>query len=108
VGEAQPIEVSFQPNQIIRSGESHPNLFLAQGMLMVLSQAYETITPPGMTGILDIPTAQSLMSFQELNILPITGDLDRITWYNLAHHYPLAARLLTVEKQQRIVLESNV
>ena len=108
VGEAQPIEVSFQPNQVIRSGESHPNLFLAQGMLMVLSQAYGTITPPGLTGILDIPTAQSLMSFQELNLLPITGDLDRITWHNLARHYPLAARLLTVEKEDWIPSEDNV
>ena len=93
VGEAQPIEISFQPNQ---------------GMLMVLSQAYGTITPPGMTGILDIPTAQSLMSFQELNLLPMTGDLDRITWYNLARHYPLAARLLTVEKEKRIPSEDNI
>ncbi len=101
VGQTQPIEVVFNPNQVIRTGESHPNLYLAQGILTVLSQAYGTVPPPGMSGVLDVPTAEALVSFQNLNQLPATGELDRITWYNLARHYPLAARLLTVEKGNR-------
>lgn len=92
VDEAQPIEVIFEPNQVIRRGESNPNIYLTQGMLMVLSQIYGSITPPSMTGILDLPTAESLESFQSLHGLPITGELDRITWHNLALQYPLAAR----------------
>lgn len=99
IGEAQPIEVIFNPNQVIRKGESHPNLFLAQGMLMVLSQVYNSINQPGMTGVLDIPTSEALSAFQLLTELPMTGELDRITWHNLAKQYPLAARLATDPSQ---------
>ena len=102
VGEAQPIQVIWEPNQVVRRGESHPNLYLAQGMLKVLSEAYESISPPQFTGILDLPTSQSLLSFQELNALPMTGELDRITWYQLARHYPLAARLVLAPPPGRI------
>lgn len=99
VDEAQPIEVIWNPNQVVKQGQSHPNVYLAQGMLIVLSQVYGSITPPGMTGLLDIPTANAISSFQTLNLLPVTGELDRITWRNLALQYPLAARL-AVESNQ--------
>lgn len=95
VGEAQPIEVIFNPNEVIRRGQTHPNLYLAQSILTVLSQLYGSITPPGFTGTLDISTADSLSAFQALNQLPVTGELDRITWYNLALQYPLASRQIT-------------
>lgn len=94
VGEATPVAVILEPDQIIRKGERNPNLFLAQGMLIVLSEAYGSITPPGLTGVLDIPTSESLSSFQSIAQLPITGELDRMTWHHLARHYPLAARLV--------------
>ena len=94
VGEAEPIAVIWEPNQVIRRGESHPNIYLAQGMLTVLSQAYASISEPSFSGELDLPTSQSLLSFQELQDIPITGELDRITWYQLAKQYPLASRLI--------------
>lgn len=93
VGEAEPIAVIFEPNEVIVAGEKHPNLYLAQGMLTVLSQVYGSITPPSINGVLDMPTEQSLSSFQKLNDLPETGELDRITWQRLALHYPGAASL---------------
>jgi peptidoglycan hydrolase-like protein with peptidoglycan-binding domain len=95
-GEPQPVNVLFETNQVIRAGEENPNLYLVQAILTVLSQAYASITAPGFSGILDIPTAESISSFQVLNGLPATGELDRITWHNLALHYPLATRLLIV------------
>ena len=94
VAEAEPISVIFEPNEIISAGQKHPNLYLAQGILTVLSEAHGTITPPSFSGELDIPTSQSLASFQKLNNLPETGELDRITWQHLALHYPGAASLL--------------
>lgn len=100
VGEAQPIEVVLEPNQVIRRGESNPNIYLTQGMLMVLSEIYSSVTPPSMTGTLDIPTAQSLESFQNLHGLPVTGELDKITWHNLALQYPLAARQIIKSAEQ--------
>ena len=98
VGEAQPIEVILNPNQVIRKGEAHPNLYLAQAMLTVLSQLYGSISRPGMTGILDLPTEESLYSFQELSSLPRTGELDKITWKHLALQYPAAATALLQQR----------
>lgn len=94
VGEAEPIAVIWEPNEVVRRGESHPNIYLAQGILTVLSKAYASIPEPSFTGQLDLATSQSLLAFQELQELPITGELDRITWYQLARHYPLASRLI--------------
>lgn len=88
---AEPIEVIWNPGSVVSSGESHPNLYLAQGMLSVLAEVYHSISKPGLSGVLDDITADSLASFQMLSGLPMTGKLDRTTWSHLARQYPLAA-----------------
>lgn len=95
VSQAIPLEVVLNPNQIIRSGESNPIIYIVQGVLIVLAEAYGSVTLPSITGVLDLPTSQSLSDFQRLNGLPATGELDRITWDRLARHYPLASNLQT-------------
>ncbi len=96
--EAQPLFIVLNPGQVIRQGERHPNVYLVQAILLVLSQAYESITPPGITGILDIPTVNSLSSFQEMSLIPVTGELDKNTWRNLALHYPMAANIIVASE----------
>ena len=64
-------------------------------MLAVLSEQYQSISRPSNSGILDDSTAESLLSFQYLSGLPMTGNLDKHTWKHLALQYPLAANLLT-------------
>ena len=91
--EAHPLYPVLNPGQIIRKGERHPHLYLVQGMLTVLADTYESIGRPGMTGLLDDATADSLASFQALNGLPMTENLDKHTWKHLALQYPLAANL---------------
>ena len=91
VGPVEPLEIILEPRQVIRQGESNPNIYLVQAMLIVLSEAYNSITAPAVTGVLDIPTANALSEFQILTLLPATGELDRQTWKNLALHYPMAA-----------------
>ena len=93
VDEAQPVEVILNPNEVLRFGDSSPYLYVAQAMLLVLSQTYESIGTPLVTGILDDATADSLSSFQALIGLPMTGELDKHTWKHLALHFPLAANL---------------
>ena len=88
---AVPIEVVWNPGVVLRRGDAHPNLYLAQGMLAVLAQVYHSVSKPSLTGVLDEVTADSLASFQMLQGLPMTGNLDRQTWGNLARQYPLAA-----------------
>lgn len=93
ITEAQPLEVILNPGQVIRKGERHPHLYLVQSMLLVLSQVYGSVGVPTHTGILDEATADSIASFQALNALPMTGNLDKHTWKHLVLHYPLAANL---------------
>ena len=92
--EAHPLYIILEPKQVLRRGERHPNLYLVQAMLTVLGQVYESILPPGSSGLLDDATADALAAFQSLNGLPMTGHLDKRTWKHLTLQYPLAAALL--------------
>ena len=92
VDQAQVVEIILNPNEVIRRDQRSPYLYIAQAMLLVLSQVYGTGTP-SQSGMLDEATADALASFQALNGLPMTGELDKITWKHLALHFPLAANL---------------
>lgn len=91
VGEAQPIEIILEPDQVFRRGDRSPYLYLVQAILIVLSGDMTSIDPPEVSGTLDSTTAQALAGFQLLAGLPPTGELDRITWKYLAHHFALFA-----------------
>ena len=90
---AFPLEIILNPGQVIRKGERHPHLYLVQAMLTVLSEIYESVARPTLSGLLDEITADSLASFQQLSGLPMTGHLDKHTWKHLALQYPLATNL---------------
>lgn len=91
VGPAQPLELILHPGEVIRRGDRVPNVYVLQAVLQVLSDAYDSITPPTHSGILDEATAFSIQTFQELTGLPQTGEADKVTWKQLALHYPLAS-----------------
>lgn len=101
LGPAEPLRLILNPNQVIRKGEAHPYLFLVQSMLMTLAEIYGSLLAPGMSGILDEATAQSLGSFQYLSALPQTGELDKITWKHLALQYPLAVNIQQTKNRTR-------
>lgn len=90
---AYPLNILLNPNQVIRKGERHPNLYLAQSILTVLSQIYRSIGLPSLNGLLDEATSDALASFQALSGLPMSGNLDKNTWKHLALQYPLATNL---------------
>lgn len=91
--QAWPLEVTLNPGQVIRKGQRHPHVYLVQAILQVLSETCESVSKPSFTGLLDDITVDSLASFQSLSGLPMTGNLDKITWQMLALQYPLAANL---------------
>ena len=93
VGEAQPVEIILNPNEVLVLGDSSPYLYIAQAMLTVLAEVYGSISKPIVSGVLDAVTADALSAFQSLSDLPVTGDLDKHTWKHLALHFPLAANL---------------
>ena len=93
IDEAQPVEIILNPNEIIRRGDRNPYLYVAQALLLVLSQTYGSIGTPTQSGTLDAPTSDSVAAFQALSGLPMTGELDKITWKQLALHFPMAANI---------------
>ena len=96
--EAQPLAIVLNPGQVIRRGERHPHVYLVQAILTVLADTYGSVTKPDFTGILDAATADALSDFQEINGLPITGNLDKHTWKHLALQYPLAGNLSDLQQ----------
>ena len=93
VTEAAPVEIILNPNEVLVLGQHSPYLYVAQALLTVLSETYESVSRPGFSGVLDSQTADSIASFQSLLALPMTGQLDKITWKQLTAHFPLAANL---------------
>lgn len=93
VDQAVPVEIILNPNEVLRRGSQSPYLYVAQALLTVLAEVYSSIGTPTFSGILDEVTADALATFQALAGLPVTGDLDKITWKHLALHFPLAANL---------------
>ena len=93
VGQAEPLVLILEPGQVYRRGDKAPNIYIIQAILQVLSEVYSSISPPSRNGILDEATSVSVESFQELTALPQTGEVDKITWKQLALHYPLAANV---------------
>lgn len=91
-GPAQPLEIILDPGEVLGRGSDDPDVIIVQAVLTVLSRAYGSITPPGSSGVLDEATAASLLTFQEMTGLPQSGELDKLTWRQLALHYPLAAQ----------------
>lgn len=89
IGKAQPIEVLLDAGEVLRIGDSNPYIYLAQAMLIQLSENHPTITQPDVTGVLDSVTAESVSQFQGLAGLTETGEIDRITWKHLVLQFTL-------------------
>ena len=91
IGKAQPIQIVLDPGQILKSGDTSPYILLVQSMLSHLATEHATIEPPTFSGMIDPETEKSIVSFQRLAGLPITGDLDKISWNHLVRHFSSSA-----------------
>ena len=99
IDQAEVLELILNPNEILGRGDDSPYIYVVQALLTVLSEVYASIPRPSASGILDSQTADSLASFQQLSRLPMTGNLDKVTWKHLALHFPLAANLGQGQRQ---------
>lgn len=93
IAKAAPIEVIMDPNRVYVLGDRSPNLYLVQSILAYLSTIHDPIPEPSRDGLLDDRTSAAILSFQELNNLPATGNLDRKTWLQLSKQYTLNSNL---------------
>ncbi len=87
---AEPLQLILNPGAVFRLGDESLYLYIIQSILLAFSEVYSSVSAPSLNGILDDITAQSVASFQYLNNLPQTGDVDKVTWQYLAKHYPMA------------------
>ena len=90
VEKAQPIEIIMNPGEVYKAGDSNPNIYLVQSILTQLSNDTASIIPPGHSGTLDEDTVQALSAFQLIAGLPVTGELDKVTWKNLSQQFTLS------------------
>lgn len=95
IDKAQPIEILLDPGQVIKQGENSPYIYLLQSMLTQLSKDHTLIPEPNHSGILDGSTSGSISAFQRLTGLPVTGELDKVTWKHLVHQFTLNAHANT-------------
>ena len=91
VGPAEYIEIIMDPGEVFRIGDSNAYIYLLQSILVQLSKNNPSISPPDHNGVLDNPTSEALAAFQLLAGLPLTGELDKITWKYLANQFALSA-----------------
>ena len=87
LGQAHPLLLVLQPNQVIEKGSDNLHLYMMQGVLTALGQFYTDVPPFAITGVLDEPTSRAVMWFQERAGLPQSGEIDKKTWAGLAHEY---------------------
>ncbi len=91
VGKAQPIEIVMDAGQVFRLGDKNPYIYLLQSILIQLSDDYAAIPSPIHSGIFDTSTEKALAAFQQLSGLPVTGELNKVTWKHLVHQFTLSA-----------------
>lgn len=88
---AQHLCITLNSRQVIRLGDEGVHIPLIQTVLFVLSQIYDQIPEPEITGVWDLPSRDSLIAFQTISNLEPTGELDKTTWRHLALQYAQAA-----------------
>lgn len=89
VDKAEPIEIIMDRGYVLRIDSDSPYVYFLQSMLLQLSNDHQSISQPNLTGIFDAATERSVKSFQILTELPVTGEVDKITWKQLVHHFTL-------------------
>ena len=86
-GQAEPLLIILQPNQVIAKNSDNVHLYLIQGILTAISRYYDQMPIATFSGILDAPTSDALSWFQAHSDIPVTGELDKNTWRHLVKHY---------------------
>ena len=85
------IQPVWHPGQTVDVSDYHDHLHLVQAMLIVLSKYYAELTPPQVTGTLDVQTEAGLKWVQRAAGLEEIGALNARTWHALNVLYRITA-----------------
>ena len=69
------------------AGEKSSFITFLQWILTELSVAYDTLSPPPISGIMDEATSRSVSEFQRIHGLTQSGQVDRNTWNRLSSEF---------------------
>ena len=81
-----PFEEILSEGKIIQ-GDMFPLIYIIQIILRTIGVAYQNLENQEITGIFDASTVQNVRDFQRINGIPITGEVDKVTWNRLAQAY---------------------
>ena len=91
-----PLSVVILPrspdNDLLRIGSLGFPVSAIQYMLRELALKHGVLDPVEPTGFYDDTTARAVREFQVRNNLPVTGEVDRMTWNEITSQYNVRAR----------------
>lgn len=79
--------VRFPAQLTIAPGQTHPHVFLVQGMLAALHAPFPQLPMPELTGRIDEKTEEGIRAIQSLHQSSPTGQLDGETYHQLVRLY---------------------
>lgn len=88
-GNAEPLQIVLQPEQVIRSGEENIHIYLIQALFLALDRFYLDLPAVKVNGTHDAATTQAILWLQRRAGLPADGHVDKHTWRYLVHLYRL-------------------
>ncbi|MBR2080021.1 MAG: peptidoglycan-binding protein [Oscillospiraceae bacterium] len=83
----EPLQLRWDPLQIISPGTSNTHLFLIQGMLRGLGEYYVNLPGVEVTGRYDEASVAAVRFLQRVSGLPEDGVIDQKTWFALSGLY---------------------
>ena len=81
----EPLEAfPRKKDTVMKPGGHCFTIAIIQAVLFELSEIYENLPPVHVTGIYNQETMQAVQLFQKMCTLPVTGEVDCMTWNKLA------------------------
>lgn len=94
------------PGTPLQLGDNNPYVLLMQISLNTISTNYPAIPKiPNPTGTFDEATQAAVQEFQRIFNLPVTGIIDKSTWYQIRRIYTAVTRLAELTSQGIILSE---
>lgn len=103
-----PLAEAFEtyPGIPLQLGENNPYILLMQIFLNTISTNYPAIPRiPSPTGTFDEATQAAVNEFQKIFNLPVTGIIDKSTWYKIRRIYTAVTNLAELASEGIIVSE---
>jgi peptidoglycan hydrolase-like protein with peptidoglycan-binding domain len=103
-----PLAEAFEtyPGTPLQLGVNNPYVLLMQISLNTISSNYPAIPKiPNPTGTFDEPTQAAVQEFQRIFNLPVTGIIDKSTWYRIRRIYTAVTNLAELTSRGIVLSE---